>query len=541
MRLTGNIVDVLNKKIFYGTVVVDDNRISQIEIEAEEKPGANYILPGFIDSHIHIESSMLVPSQFAKLAVRHGTTGTISDPHEIANVCGLAGVEYMINDSKSVPLKIHFGAPSCVPATNFETAGAAITSYDVETLLQRDDIYYLSEMMNFPGVLFSDAEVLQKIAHAKKYNKPVDGHAPGLTGEQAITYINAGIQTDHECVTYEEALHKIVHGMKILIREGSAAKNFDALIALVDEYPEMVMFCSDDKHPDDLIDGHINKLCSRAVKKGFDLFNILRAACINPVLHYGMRNGILRVNDTADCAIVNNLEDFEILQTYIDGNLVYNCKCLFEAEALPAINNFHPQKKHPEDFKIISKGSDKHLAIGALDGQIVTEAVAFDAVIRADEMIADPNNDLLKIAVVNRYNPAKVFSWFIKNTGIQYGAIASTVAHDSHNIVVVGCTDEDMCRAVNILMEHTGGIAAVKEQIIKVLPLPVAGLMSTHTGEEVAALYKDINAFVKTELKSTLTAPFMTLSFMALPVIPALKITDLGLVDVDQFKFIAQV
>lgn len=536
----GNIIDIINRRIFWGRVNVADGFITNTDvIEDNERPGEPYILPGFIDSHVHIESSMLIPSEFARLAVLHGTTGTISDPHEIANVCGIPGVEFMINNGRQVPFKFHFGAPSCVPATSFETAGAALDANDVDALLQLQDIYYLSEMMNFPGVLNNDPEVLKKIASAKKIGKPVDGHAPGLMGDAATAYINAGISTDHECYTAEEALDKLSTGMKILIREGSAAKNFDALIGLVNDHWENMMFCSDDKHPDSLLNGHINLLCARAAAEGIDVFKILQAACINPVLHYKMRNGILRDGDPADMIIIRDLKNFEVLKTFIDGECVAEAgKSFISSVTIAPINQFDCNSKSPNDFELIADtGTTEINVIGALEGQLITNPMRSAAKIISGKIVSDIENDVLKIVVVNRYSNRPPAIAFIKNIGLKNGAIASSVAHDSHNIVAVGVDDESICRAVNAVIKHKGGISAVSETTEMILPLPVAGLMSTEDGFRIAKDYTAINDFAINELKSTMQAPFMTLSFMALLVIPSLKLSDKGLFDGDRFAF----
>ena len=541
-KIQGNIVDILNKTIFYAEVTVEKGKIASIEkLQTADRQlsTANFLLPGFIDSHVHIESSMLVPSEFAKLAVVHGTVATISDPHEIANVCGMAGVEFMIANGKTVPFKFHFGAPSCVPATIFETAGAVLNVDDVDALLKSDDIFYLSEMMNFPGVLNDDKEVMQKIAAAKKYNKPVDGHAPGLMGAAAKKYIDAGISTDHECFTAAEALDKLKYGMKILIREGSAAKNFEALIDLMHEHFEMMMFCSDDKHPDSLAAGHINRLCARAVAKGIDVFKVLQAACINPVLHYNMKVGLLRGGDAADFIVVEDLVNFKVTQTYIDGVLVADRgKSAISSGQSAIINNFSCNKKFVEDFKIAFNGEKEIPVIEALDGQLITNKIFAAPKIVDGEIVSDVINDILKIVVVNRYNNAPVAKAFIKNFGLQHGAIASSVAHDSHNIVAVGVDDESLLKAVNLVIAAQGGVSAVGNTKEIVLALPVAGLMSNDDGYKIATAYTAIDKMVKEELGSTLSAPFMTLSFMALLVIPHLKLSDMGLFDGDGFKFV---
>lgn len=537
--ITGNLVDVHQKKIYAAEVRVDGERIVSITPNSQLQT-SNFILPGFIDAHIHIESSMLIPSEFARLAVVHGTVATVSDPHEIANVCGAAGVEFMIENGKTVPFKFNFGAPSCVPATVFETAGAELKSSEVEQLLQREEVLYLSEMMNFPGVLNSDEEVMKKIAAAKKWGKPVDGHAPGLRGDEAKQYIDAGISTDHECFTAEEALDKLQNGMKIIIREGSAAKNFEALIDLLNDYPEQIMFCSDDKHPDSLVKGHINQLCARAVAKGIDVFKVLRAACVNPVGHYKLKVGLLRENDFADFIVVKDLESFEVLQTYVNGELVaekgQSAISNPKSATGKTINNFSCSKKKPGDFIVAFSGEEKRLAIEALDGQLITNKIPFVPKVENGFIISDTENDILKIVVVNRYKNAPVAKGFIKNFGLRQGAIASSVAHDSHNIVAVGADDESICRAVNLIIEKEGGVSCVgKEEMV--LALPIAGLMSAEDGYEVATQYSAIDKAAK-ELGSTLSAPFMTLSFMALLVIPHLKLSDLGLFDGDAFKII---
>jgi adenine deaminase len=540
----GNLVDVHQQRIYAAEIKIEGERINSIEpINQSTNQPFNYILPGFIDAHVHIESSMLIPLEFARLAVVHGTVATVSDPHEIANVCGMKGIEYMIENGRTVPFKFNFGAPSCVPATLFETAGAAITTKDIHELMRRDDILYLSEMMNFPGVLNEDLEVIQKIEAAKKHNKPVDGHAPGLRGETAKKYIDAGISTDHECFTKEEALDKLKYGMKILIREGSAAKNFEALINLLNDYPDMMMFCSDDKHPDSLVEGHINQLCARAVEKGIDIFKVLKAACVNPVNHYKLKVGLLRQNDFADFIVVKDLKEIEVLQTYINGKLVAeNGKSLMDSkskvQSSTAVNNFSCSKKKLKGFKVEYKNEKLIEVIEALDGQLITNKISVAPKVENNEIVSDTENDILKIAVVNRYTEAPVAKGFIKNFGLMKGAIASSVAHDSHNIVTVGADDESICKAVNLIIENKGGISCVGNGKEILLPLPVAGLMSAEDGYSVAEKYSAIDKAAK-ELGSTLSAPFMTLSFMALLVIPHLKLSDKGLFDGDEFKFIS--
>lgn len=535
MQIQGQIVDIPNRKIYSGEVTVENGKITSIMEKQHDTK--TYLLPGFIDAHIHIESSMLVPSEFAKIAVLHGTVGTISDPHEIANVLGKDGVHYMIENGKKVPLKFHFGAPSCVPATFFETAGAVIDSEQIKELMAMEDIYYLSEMMNYPGVLFDDEEVLKKIAWAKHFNKPVDGHAPGLRGEPIKKYISAGITTDHECFTHDEAAEKLALGMKVIIREGSAAKNFEALIDLLPQHHDNMMFCSDDKHPDDLIVGHINLLCKRAVAKGFDVFKILQMACINPVKHYNMNVGLLQNNDAADFIVVEDLNNFNVLQTYIDGELVAeNGQSFVKHVDFETPNNFNTSKKDSTDFEITSSANSIRV-IEALEGQLITNEIHHKPKIINGKIVSDIENDILKMAVVNRYANTQPAIAFIKNFGLKNGAIASSVAHDCHNIVVVGTSDEEICKAVNILIENKGGICAVNGTETKSLALPVAGIMSDKNGWETGKLYQEIDAMAK-DLGSTLKAPFMTLSFMALLVIPDLKLSDKGLFSGNSFSFV---
>ncbi|OYZ02187.1 MAG: adenine deaminase [Sphingobacteriia bacterium 28-36-52] len=566
-NLSVQLVDIYLRKIYPAKVSIQNNRIISIEpIDASMITTDGFLMPGFVDSHVHIESSMLIPSEFARIAVLHGTVGTVSDPHEIANVCGLEGVQFMINNGKQVPFKFNFGAPSCVPATKFETAGASLDSKDIEALLALDDIKYLSEMMNFPGVLHNDPEVMKKIAAAHRAGKPVDGHAPGLTGVLAKQYIEAGISTDHECFTLEEAVDKLSLGMKIIIREGSAAKNFEALAELIDDHPNSIMLCSDDKHPDSLVEGHINQLCARAVAKGLDVFKVLKAACINPVKHYGLNIGTLRVGDPADFIIVEDLTHFNVLQTYIDGQALLSTdidfdsvmstpsapsasnatasrkKSLIQSVLATPINQFTCAPVNEGDLAvpIASYPNQDGLipVIEALDGQLITNKLYLPGIQSNDCWVSNTADDMLKMVVVNRYHMAPVAKSFIKNFGFRTGAIASTVAHDSHNIVAVGATDAAIATAINAVIAAEGGISCVdgNNQTL-VLPLPVAGLMSTEDGFVVAQQYTAIDAMAKS-LGSSLSAPFMTLSFMALLVIPHLKLSDKGIFDGDRFAFL---
>jgi adenine deaminase len=540
MQIRGNIADVFNQKFFFGEISVLDGKILKITDLGEAHPNALYILPGFVDAHIHIESSMLTPCQFARLAVVHGTVATVSDPHEIANVLEKSGVEYMIENGKQVNFKFFFGCPSCVPATKFETAGAELDVVETDELMRKPEIKYLAEMMNFPGVLTRDEKVMKKILVAKKYKKPVDGHAPGLRGVDAANYAAAGISTDHECFTKAEALDKLACGMKIIIREGSAARNFEELIDLLPEYYEKLMFCSDDKHPDSLVEGHINDLVKRALAKKMDLFQVLQVACVNPVKHYKLEVGLLRENDPADFIIIDNPEKFNILQTYINGELVAeDGKSLIPSQPSLIVNYFKTSLKKPEDFVFptVSWSLKPFAVIEALDRQLITHKTFITPKVEYDQIVPDLENDVLKITVVNRYRDTKPSVAFIKNFGLKNGAIASSVAHDSHNIIAVGTDDVSICNAVNALIEVKGGISATTDGITDVLPLPVAGLMSGEDGYEIAKHYSELDKKAK-EMGSLLSAPFMTLSFMALLVIPSLKISDLGLFDGEKFEFI---
>jgi len=531
---SGTIVDILSRRIFRGTVELREGTIHKIT--EEEVQGSDYIMPGFVDAHIHIESSMLIPSEFARLAVVHGTVATVSDPHEIANVVGIEGVKYMINNGKKVPFKFNFGAPSCVPATVFETAGAEIDVAGVRELMAMDEIRYLSEMMNFPGVLMGDEMVMAKIQAAVDNNKVVDGHAPGLRGEDARKYIAAGISTDHECFTAEEALDKLKYGMKIAIREGSAAKNFEALIGLLDDYPDMIMFCSDDKHPNELAVGHIDQLVSRSLAKGNDLMNTLRAATLNPVLHYGLDVGLLQEGDPADFIIVEDLDSFKVKATYINGIQVSEGdKTLIESVDEIEINQFDCNDISVADIQARAESDQIHV-IEALDGQLITNDVTLKAKVELGNLVSDTEADILKMVVVNRYAPAPPSVAFVKNFGIKAGAIASSVAHDSHNIIAVGVNDQDIVNAINCLIQPKGGISLCNGEKEMVLGLPVAGLMTTNDGYETANLYDQMDQEAK-KLGSKLGAPYMTLSFLALLVIPKLKLSDKGLFDGEKFQF----
>ncbi len=542
MTIKAQLVDLHLNQIYPVELTLKGERISKIHRVDNIPSDSGYLLPGFIDAHVHIESSMLPPTEFARLAVVHGTVATVSDPHEIANVLGVSGVDYMLKEAQKVPFKFFFGAPSCVPATSFETAGAVLNSEEVHKLLENPEIVYLSEMMNFPGVLFEDKEVMRKIKSAIELNKPIDGHAPGLGGEDAKKYFAAGITTDHECFTYEEGFEKAQLGVKIAIREGSAARNFDALWPLIKEFPKQIMFCSDDKHPDDLIKGHINQLVARAIENGCDLFDVLRAACIHPIEHYKLPVGKLQEGDLADFILVEDLNSFKVKETWINGEQVAkDGKSLIEFIPSETPNNFKALPKSPDHFRLQTDSLEGEIRIiKTLDGEIVTEEEKLLGARQNGFLLADPKQDMLKITVVNRYvEDSKPSVGFVRGFGLSKGALASSVAHDSHNIVAVGTDEQAICDAVNAVIEVGGGISATDGQgEIKLLALPIAGLMSPENGYSVAEKYSHIDLWTKEVLGCKLKAPFMALSFLALPVIPSLKITDLGLFDVNKFNFV---
>lgn len=529
--LSGQIVDLHRREIFPGTVEWAGGRVVAIRREERVKE-KRLILPGLVDAHIHIESSLLPPSEFARLAVIHGTVATVSDPHEIANVLGEAGVHYMLADAKRSPLKFNFGAPSCVPATTFETAGAKLDAQAVARLLARKDVRYLAEVMNFPGVLGRDPELMAMIAAARKEGKPVDGHAPGLRGEQARAYADAGPTTDHECFTLEEAQDKLAAGMKILIREGSAARNFAALVPLLKTHPQCCMFCCDDLHPDLLVKRHLDEHVRRALAAGVDKFDVLRAASVNPVEHYGLDVGLLRAGDPADFIVVDGWKKFRVERTYIGGVLVASGgRSRLKRMAPKLTNRFKVRPVRAADFVVKVNGATVNTIV-ALNGQLVTKHLAVSA------MEIGVKHDVLKIAVVNRYaRRAPVAVGYIRGFGLKTGALASSVAHDSHNIVAVGVDDASLAAAVNLVVAERGGLSVVGARTKAVLPLPIAGLMSAVDGRKAARVYTKLDRAAK-KLGSKLDAPFMTLSFMALLVIPDLKLSDRGLFSAAKWGFV---
>lgn len=536
MELEGNLVDVLDGKIFPAVVRIDNGRI--IEIEKTDGKFDCFLLPGFIDVHIHVESSMLTPSRFAELAAVHGTTSIVTDPHEIANVLGIEGIQFMIRDSKQSPLKMFFTAPSCVPATPFETSGAMLTSKEIEQLMQLPEIVALGEMMNFPGVVHGDKEVMKKIEVAKKFGKPVDGHCPGLSGEELKKYVSAGISTDHECVTMEEAEEKMRLGMKIMIREGSSAKNMDALISLAKNNSDNCFLVSDDLHCDDLMKGHINLLLRKAVSLGVNPLDAIRMVTLNPAGHYKLNSGLLRIGDAADITVVDNLEDFNVLETWIDGKLVAkNGKALFGVKESEPVNFFELEKKEARDFEISTEKKDfvDVNVIEIVRDQIVTKKTTAALPVKDGKILPDLENDILKIAVVERYGKNNLAVGFVRGFNLKKGAIACSVAHDSHNVIAVGTGDEYIAKAVNTIREMRGGLVAVNDEIVK-LDLPVAGLMSSENAEKTD---EKLEKLIESAKNMCGFNPFTTLSFLALLVIPELKISDKGLFDVGKFSFIS--
>ncbi|HWA25679.1 MAG TPA: adenine deaminase [Lacunisphaera sp.] len=550
-RLSGQIVDLHARRIQPGIIEWAGGRVTRI-IADDRVKAPWYIAPGFVDAHIHIESSLLPPAEFARWAVVHGTVATVSDPHEIANVLGVPGVEYMVRDGARTPFKFNFGAPSCVPATAFETAGAALDAPTVARLLARPEIKYLSEVMNFPGVLARDPSLMAMIAAAQRHGKPVDGHAPGLRGSKAAEYAAAGITTDHECFTLAEARDKLAARMKILIREGSAARNFAALAPLLKSHPGQAMFCCDDLHPDLLMVRHLDEHVRWALRGGADRYDVLRCASVNPVEHYRLDVGLLRVGDPADFIVFEGWRDLRVRRTYLRGELVArDGRSRLPRQPSRAPNAFRARPRRLEDFELrcnvsapgrFKRGGVSALhpvnVIEALNGQLITRHRREVPRIVDGAIVADPRRDLLKIAVVNRYAPrAPVAVAMIRGFGLKAGAIASSVAHDSHNIVAVGADDASLCAAVNLVVGARGGISVVGRGRRAVLPLPIAGLMSDRDGRSVARSYTRLDALAKV-LGSKLDAPFMTLSFMALLVIPDLKLSDRGLFSASKWGFV---
>ena len=535
MKITGQLVDIHKRDIYPATITIENGKIAGIERSVSADKG--YIIPGLIDAHLHIESSMVTPGAFAMTAVTHGTTSVVSDPHEIANVLGRKGVEFMISDSRKVPLKFWFGAPSCVPATKFETSGAVLDSEEIEKLLLLPEIHYLSEMMNYPGVIYEDTEVKRKISIAKRKGKPVDGHAPGLTGELLKKYVAAGISTDHECSSLDEAKEKISLGMKILIREGSAAKNLSALKELFNTNPHEIMLCSDDLHPEMLLKRHINKLIALLVSEGFDLFNVIRSATINPVMHYNLDGGLLSIGDNADFIVADSLTEMNILETWINGEKVFsNGKIMFDYKPGRGINNFNCQQISLSDIQVSNIGKQIRV-IEAFEGELLTKEILWETGNKS-VIDSDIDKDILKIVVKDRYNDCAPAVGFIKGFGLKKGAFASSIAHDSHNIISIGTNDNDIVSSINEIVILKGGLSVVSGEKKSSLQLNIAGIMTTRSCKDVATDYEKLNVQVRS-MGCSMAAPFMTLSFMALLVIPDLKIGDKGLFDVNKFELVS--
>jgi adenine deaminase len=531
MRISGRLIDIHKRAIYPASITIKKGYIEKIE-KLESAP-EHYILPGLTDAHIHIESSMVTPGSFAKAAVSRGTIAVVSDPHEIANVLGIQGVLYMINDAARVPLKFYFGAPSCVPATTFESAGATIDSSGINELMHLPEVKYLAEMMNYPGVIYNDPEVRSKIEIAKKLKKPVDGHAPGIRGDSLKAYVTAGITTDHECTSIDEAREKISLGMKILIREGSAAKNLDDLKNLYKTDPDMIMLCSDDLHPEMLMKRHINKLAAKLISEGFNVFDVIRSCTINPALHYGLETGLLKPGQPADFIIVEDYRSMDVIDTWINGKKVFSKgKVLFDYQGADPVNNFNCSEIKIQDIRVTAE-SEKMRVIQAFDGNLFTKEI-IENVKRESLIEADTKSDILKIVVKDRYKDLEPAVGFISGFGLKSGAFASSVAHDSHNIICIGTNDNDIANAVNEVIRIKGGLAAANGKNINCLPLPVAGIMSDQPVDKVAYEYEELSEFVKTN-GCKMSAPFMTLSFMALLVIPELKLSDRGLFDGNRF------
>ena len=538
MKITGNIVDLINSRIFYGTLTIEDKTIKSVKMIEVEKIGCKYIIPGFIDSHIHIESSMLTPVEFSRVALRHGTVATVSDAHEIANVSGINGIKFMIDNARMTPLKFRFSAPSCVP---FDAGSPfSISTSDVEELMQLSLINHLGEVMNVAGILNDDDDLLKKIAITRKHNKAVDGHAPGLSGDALKKYAAAGITTDHECVELNEALEKIACGIKIQIREGSAAKDFDALFPLLNTHPDFCMFASDDKHPDDLLKGHINLLVKKAVDRGATPLNALKAASLNPIKHYNLDCGLLQPGDSADFLEVDNLKDFTVLKTYIAGEVV-SSRDGSAVQSLPVSFDyiFNASPKSAANFHIEAKGKTANV-IEAFNGSLVTKRSGYDIKIKDGFALCDTAADIVKIVLISRYDKSTPpVVGFIKNTGFKNGAIASSVNHDAHNIIAAGSDDELIAQAVNMVIKAKGGISAVAAcGECDILPLPIGGIISDMPCEIVSEKYARLEKIIFDKIKTNLTAPFMTLSFMSLFVIPSLKMSTTGLFDADNFRVI---
>jgi len=553
LLLHGSLVNVYSGNISESYIGVKDGRIIYVggkPIRATKNldVGSKFILPAYIDGHVHIESSLVTPSQFALAAIPRGTCCVVADPHEIANVCGVEGIKYMIEDSARTPLKIYFMIPSCVPATNLETSGAKIGLKEIEELKGLKQILGLGEVMNFPGVIKGEEEVMAKIRACE--GMVIDGHAPGLRGEELCAYIAAGVMSDHESVTAEEAMEKISLGMWVMIREGSTAKNLSELAAIVSKgCPERVMLVTDDQHADDLLaEGHLDHVLRRAVEEGIDPVDAVRMVTVKPAEYFGLRRlGGVSPGKCADMVIVDDLKEFKAEMVFIDGRIVAK-----EGKYLGSVGRsivkkevektVHIGELLPADLKVIHRGPEGKVetrVIEVVPDQIITNEMLCELPVENGEVLPDLEKDIVKICVVERHRETgRIGKGFVKGFGLKEGALASTVAHDSHNIIAMGVSDDEICRAVNRLREINGGLVAVNGNEVKSeLPLPIAGLMSDRGVEFVAERMDELNKSAS-DLGCHLRSPFMALSFLALPVIPKLKITDLGLVDVEQMKVV---
>lgn len=536
-KIEGNLVDIHNRSIYPAEITIEHGKICSIE--RRDQKYNYFIIPGFIDSHVHIESSMMTPKQFSDYVVTRGTIAVVTDPHEIANVVGVEGIHFMQKSAQEGKIKTFFTVPSCVPATPFDCSGATIDASKVEQLLRSGQFVGLSEMMNVPGVLNNDPEVMRKLSAARDLELPIDGHAPDLHGEELKRYVKAGITTDHECSTLNEALEKIECGMKILIREGSSARNYESLKYLLSESPDDVMFCTDDSHPDDLLtNGHIDRIVRRAVMDGFDLFEVLGAASRNAIEHYHLPVGMLRIGDPADFVLVADLREFKVVSTYIHGEKVYSSTEIKQTERIDlvkAINNFKAEKLTEADICLTV--SNCLTSIKVEDGELLTDVVYTEFKDPILNFQSDIKQDLLKIVYYNRYHHSKPQVATINGFGLKWGAFASSIAHDSHNIIAVGCSDREIVMAINRIITEQGGIALVDGDQEKILPLPIGGIMSSKSCWQLAYEWEELHNRVKA-MGCVLKAPFMTLAFMSLIVIPKLKIGEKGLFDYTLFSFI---
>ncbi len=534
--IKGNLVDVVKDKMYPATVYIENGIIAKVEENNESY--STYILPGIIDSHIHIESTLLTPEHYAREAVRHGVIGAVADPHEIANVLGTKGVDFMIENGNRTPFYFWFGAPSCVPSTPLEPAGAKLGPEEIEELLSRKDVHFLAEMMDYPGVIGSEKEVMSKIASANKHGKPIDGHAPMMSSSDVKQYAAAGISTDHECTTVEEAIEKMSLGMKVLIREGSAARNFDALHPIIASHPRQVMFCCDDMPAETLLEDYLPGSIRKAIGYGYNPLDVIRCASMNVAKHYAIPAGMLQEGDSADFIEIDSLSTFNILKTVIKGNVVFD-----QNEAAPSpldstvevINRFDCEKISIEEIQVKATGK-RIKVIDCVCGDLLTETHLSTPKTENGYIISNPEEDVLKLVAINRYCPKEISVGFIRGIGIKNGAMATSISHDNHNLVVVGVSDADIVKATNLLIENKGGMVVTSGNKTEVLQLEIAGLMTHRPAKTVAHIQEQIKSLVS-EMGSELEDPFLTLSFMSLIVIPKIKLSSKGLFDVTKFEF----